>query len=206
MDTSENDVLALIAQGEGKTLEFKRGLQQDEKIARTLAAFANTRGGVLLVGVGDRGDIVGAPRLPKTVSRLERIAREVVEPPLVIDVSIATVRGLPVVCASVPLSSLRPHTAPAAYGERRVIVRLGSSNRIAKPAALKAIREELVLNLHDGHRRVLRWLADREGSLDGFISASGVGKQRARRAFEELERAGLIAARGFGSRRSFRRM
>lgn len=47
----------VIAAGEGRQVEFKRGLPRDEKTARTLVAFANTRGGLLIVGVGDRGEL-----------------------------------------------------------------------------------------------------------------------------------------------------
>lgn len=43
----------LVAQGEGTNLEFKRKAAYPEKIVREMIAFANTRGGVLLLGVGD---------------------------------------------------------------------------------------------------------------------------------------------------------
>ena len=52
-------VLSLIAQGESKTLEFKRELPRFEQIAKTVIAFANTSGGKLLIGVDDNGSLVG---------------------------------------------------------------------------------------------------------------------------------------------------
>lgn len=52
-------VTDLIAQGEHQTLDFKFRIDSQKKIARTLAAFANTDGGVLLIGVKDNGKIVG---------------------------------------------------------------------------------------------------------------------------------------------------
>ncbi|HKX45616.1 MAG TPA: ATP-binding protein, partial [Planctomycetota bacterium] len=54
-----NEVRRLAMEGEGSRAEFKRGLPPDEKVARTLAGFANTRGGLLLVGVEDRGALCG---------------------------------------------------------------------------------------------------------------------------------------------------
>lgn len=42
---------------EGETLELKE--RWNESALETLAAFANTRGGTLLVGVGDRGNVLG---------------------------------------------------------------------------------------------------------------------------------------------------
>ncbi len=64
----------LIKAGESKTLEFKSTLRwnlkedrQDDKavthaVLKTIAAFLNTEGGDLLIGVADNGDIVGIER------------------------------------------------------------------------------------------------------------------------------------------------
>jgi type I restriction enzyme R subunit len=64
----------LIKRGESKTLEFKSTLRWDLKndrqddaritlaVLKTIAAFLNTDGGDLLIGVGDNGSIVGIER------------------------------------------------------------------------------------------------------------------------------------------------
>lgn len=49
----------LVAQGEGSLLEFKRKAAYPEKIVREMIAFANTHGGVLLLGVGDDKTLPG---------------------------------------------------------------------------------------------------------------------------------------------------
>lgn len=43
----------LLSQPEGKTLEFKRDLSSPRNILKTLTAFANTAGGVVLIGIED---------------------------------------------------------------------------------------------------------------------------------------------------------
>ncbi len=48
-----------ISEGEGLQLDFKFRIDDQKKIARTLAAFANTEGGSLLIGVKDSGKIAG---------------------------------------------------------------------------------------------------------------------------------------------------
>ena len=45
------EIMQYLKQPEGKTLEFKRDLSSPDKVLRTVAAFANTAGGVLLIGV-----------------------------------------------------------------------------------------------------------------------------------------------------------
>ena len=73
MDERQRDCIALhrlIAQGEGEKLEFKEGLGIDpttgasnpkivHAILKTVAAFLNTDGGTLLIGVSDTGLVSG---------------------------------------------------------------------------------------------------------------------------------------------------
>jgi predicted HTH transcriptional regulator len=51
--------LELIQMGEGLTVEFKRTIDSPYKIAKTLASFANTSGGVLLIGIADNSTTIG---------------------------------------------------------------------------------------------------------------------------------------------------
>ena len=71
--SSHRNAEALIKQGESKTLEFKStlrwSLKEDRKDNRvthaalkTIAAFLNTEGGDLLIGVADDGSVVGIER------------------------------------------------------------------------------------------------------------------------------------------------
>ena len=70
--------------GESKTLEFKSTLRwntkedrKDDKVIthsalKTVAAFLNTDGGDLLIGVRDDGSIIGIERDPRAVAALDR--------------------------------------------------------------------------------------------------------------------------------------
>lgn len=49
----------LISKGEGQLLEFKKKASFPEKIVKEMVAFANTKGGQLLVGVDDDGSLSG---------------------------------------------------------------------------------------------------------------------------------------------------
>ncbi|SHE62318.1 AlbA family DNA-binding domain-containing protein [Pedobacter caeni] len=53
------NIKKLILQGEGTTLDFKKTITSNEKIAKSLVAFANNKGGQLLIGVADDGSIKG---------------------------------------------------------------------------------------------------------------------------------------------------
>ena len=54
------DILQRIEAGEDARTEFKRGLSDFSSIGKTLCAFANGDGGLLVLGVDDSGGIVGA--------------------------------------------------------------------------------------------------------------------------------------------------
>ncbi len=65
---ARGELLDQIHQGEGVSLEFKEWLptRKDEKkrheLLQTVVAFANTKGGVILVGIDDHGEIKGVER------------------------------------------------------------------------------------------------------------------------------------------------
>jgi predicted HTH transcriptional regulator len=56
---SINHINQLIINGEGLQLDFKHTISDAYKIAKTICAFANTKGGILLVGVRDNKTIAG---------------------------------------------------------------------------------------------------------------------------------------------------
>lgn len=69
------DIEGYIASGESEWVEFKTRLPSDASIGRVLSAFANTIGGVLLVGVSDDGQIIGLPDedIGRAINRLVAI-------------------------------------------------------------------------------------------------------------------------------------
>jgi hypothetical protein len=213
MDLDEGEIRRLVARGEGKELELKEGLPRDVKVARSLCALANTRGGLLLVGVTDKGSYKGAPRPRESMARLRGVAEERLEPPLAVQVGSVRVGEVTVVWCSVPLSPARPHAVLGEDGEREVVVRVGSSNRAATGATLAGIRPRVEgKGLEPLERKALAWVARRaraggansEGiTVAGFARAHNVGLQRARRAFARLELAGRLVGHGSGARRVF---
>lgn len=60
--TTRTELLELIGSGESSGLEFKRDDIDNRALARELVAFSNFRGGMLLLGVEDDGQISGITR------------------------------------------------------------------------------------------------------------------------------------------------
>ena len=56
---SQTELIEKIILGEDATIEFKREMPHRNSLADEIAAFANTEGGMILIGVDDNREIVG---------------------------------------------------------------------------------------------------------------------------------------------------
>ena len=73
------DVKLLMAEGEGLSIEFKE--KYTPKIDRDLVAFANTKGGRILLGVKDDGSVIGEKLTNRLKAEIQTLARQC-DPPL----------------------------------------------------------------------------------------------------------------------------
>ena len=82
MFDSLSELIEKIHLGEDSTIEFKRQLPRRDSLADEIAAFANARGGVILIGVEDHGNIVGLDQknLDQTEKTVVETCRDSIEP------------------------------------------------------------------------------------------------------------------------------
>ena len=121
----------LLAQPEGKTLEFKRDSSSTKPFLKTLVAFANSAGGRLIIGVTDKREIIGVQSPLDEEERLCSLIADSIAPRLVPNVEMVTVEGKTLLMVEVFLSGTRPHYLKAEGMEAGVYVRLGSTSRQA---------------------------------------------------------------------------
>lgn len=133
-DFLELDDEGRVIELEGKTLEFKRDLSSPVKPLRTVAAFANSAGGRLVVGVNDDGSVAGVEDPLAEEERVTSLIADLISPQLVPGVDLVTLGEKTVLVVDVPLSTRRPHYMTDKGPEDGVYVRLGSSTRQADPA------------------------------------------------------------------------
>ena len=114
---------ALIEQGEGVRLEFKRTLSSAYRIARTLAAFANTAGGTLLIGVADDGRMLGVTSEWRELHKIEEAADKLVDPPLGVSYETLSPDGRKVLILTIAASDEKPHYVIDEAGKRTIYVR-----------------------------------------------------------------------------------
>jgi ATP-dependent DNA helicase RecG len=135
------DLLEALKRPEGKTLEFKRDLSSPDGVLRTVLAFANTAGGVLLIGVEDASrNVRGVPEPLALEERLASLISDTIEPRLVPDLEIRPWRRTHVVAVQVHPSPSRPHYLRREGLEAGVYVRVGSTNRRADRELIEELR------------------------------------------------------------------
>lgn len=114
--TSE-ELQALIAQGEGQRLDFKRGVPSVKDLALAVICLANADGGKILLGVDDRGRTRGC--LSYDVPELLAGVYRTTDPPITVDIGeVPTPQGT-VLVVGVPRTPFVHGTAGGVF-QRRV--------------------------------------------------------------------------------------
>ncbi len=79
-----------VAQGEGPRLDFKRDLSSLKSVLKDIVAFANTAGGVVVIGLDDDGSAVGVADPLREEERLSSSISDGIEPQLLPDIYAAS--------------------------------------------------------------------------------------------------------------------
>ncbi|MBI4357163.1 MAG: putative DNA binding domain-containing protein [Gammaproteobacteria bacterium] len=135
------DLIEILKQSEGKTLEFKRDLSSPNGLLKTLVAFANTAGGLLLVGIKDKTkSIFGIDNPLDEEERLTNIISHNIEPLLLPEIEILPWKKTYVIAVQVHLSQNCPHYLKKAGEDKGIYIRVGSSNRMAGPEIIAELK------------------------------------------------------------------
>jgi predicted HTH transcriptional regulator len=200
------NLLDLVAEGEGLRIEFKRLIHSAPKIARSITAFANTSGGVILIGVDDDRRIVGIQSEKEALQVIDEAMRFHIEPKPRIEVHFEEFKRRMVLLVDIPESPERPHfhiepfirRDSGKHGvERRVFIRDGSHNRAASEDRIELMlssREPVRVSFTDRERRLLDWLNRHDDRItaEEFADSAGIPMKEARRILVSLVRSGAL--------------
>jgi len=99
---------ALVAQGESETLEFKSSTAQLKPACETLCGFLNAKGGTVLIGVNNKGEIVGQHVTDNTHKEIANELRKI-EPAVRITVDYIKVDDKQVIVLKAPAGKHLPY-------------------------------------------------------------------------------------------------
>ncbi|GEO06626.1 ATP-dependent DNA helicase [Adhaeribacter aerolatus] len=188
----------LIAHGEGDRLEFKKTITHLNKIARTLAAFANTRGGIILVGVLDNGKICGIDPEEEKHS-LQKAADFYCDPPVrLFFKEIEHDNELTVLKIIVPESRQKPHLAKSNENDWRGYVRVKDESVQTSKMVLHSLKtEDAVKPSYEPITKqetilLLQFQRQPRITLKQFMHLANISQQRASRILVTLVLHGII--------------
>ncbi len=131
---------SVLRRHEDKTLEFKQDLSSPDRVVATLVAFANSAGGMVVLGIEDgTRAVVGLSDPTKVEERLSNLVADRIAPSLLAEISVVPWRSTYVVMVEVFPSPRRPHFVRQLGIEQGCFVRVGSTNRLAD----ESLRTEL---------------------------------------------------------------
>lgn len=190
---TRNELDKLIEQGESVRLEFKRTLSSTHRIARTLAAFANTAGGTLLIGVADDGRIAGVPSELREMRRIEEATDRLVDPPLSISYETLAPDGRRVLVITVPESDEKPHYAIDEAGRRTIYVRAKDKSVPTSQLLIAHRAPETSVMQSATTRTLIQYLRGNEAiTADKFAKLINVSAYRAEKQLRQLAEQGLL--------------
>ncbi len=197
------DVQVMIEEGEGFELEFKRKVSSEEKIARTLIAFANTRGGTLLFGVDDDHSVVGVGSEKEEIELIRMAGLNWCDPPIDPEIEVVSCKGKDVIVVAVDESHEKPHVLMTATddddGGTRVYIRVNDKTVEASKEVVRIIEAEnpdappLRIAIGDIERTLLDYLDKHERiTVKQYADLVNVSCRRASRSLIQLTRAGVL--------------
>lgn len=157
-------IKAAILQGEGEQLDFKNKISNESKIAKTLVAFANNKGGRLLIGVADDGHVVGVKNEDEERYILEKAAHRYCKPAIEIRFEETAVDDKLVLIAEIPESDIKPHYALGEDGKWWVYIRVKDKSILAGKVVVD------VLKRHTTSDGVLIAYTDKEKQLLNYLN------------------------------------
>ncbi|HEY4831606.1 MAG TPA: RNA-binding domain-containing protein, partial [Waddliaceae bacterium] len=130
----------LLARDEGKTLEFKENANPIQGIVHTAIAFANTAGGIILLGIKNMTkEVVGLENILQDELRVANAIAASVTPLLVPNLQFCSWRHREILIITIPYS-LGPYYLTSKGEGEGTYIRLGSTNRPADAQTIAEIR------------------------------------------------------------------
>jgi ATP-dependent DNA helicase RecG len=128
---------------ENESLETKRQLPSGSKLAIEVVAFANTRGGRIVIGYDEKTKaFVGVVPNQKLEEKIANIIHDCCEPQVPFTVSYESVQDKPLLIIDIPVSTNKPHYLKSKGLAQGTYVRVGSTCRLADQETLaRLIRE-----------------------------------------------------------------
>jgi len=190
----------LIEQGEGVNLDFKQLVQNPSKIAKSMVSFANTHGGILLIGVRDNGSIAGV-KTEEEFHMIDLAATFYSKPEIQFTVETHIIEGKSILLVNIPVGPDQPYYAKGEDEKWWVYVRVNDNCILASKTTvdfMHAKKHAAKVTLGKIEQNVLSFLRDKERATQSELcKAFNMGNRRMGRILVDLMRIQAIRSHTF---------
>jgi predicted HTH transcriptional regulator len=195
------ELQSLVAQGEGLHLEFKHKLPEWPKLMREIVAFANTEGGIVLIGVEDDGTISGLKDPREIEEALVLNLQDWIRPALALEFDVIPLsRKRAVVAILVPRSATKPHYALESLVDNKgtALIRIADNSVRASKETLELLRYEgrerdMKVEYGEKERILMRHLAAVHSiTVQEFSALASISSSAASRTLVHLVKANVL--------------
>lgn len=192
------NVRKLILEGESVKLDFKKTIGSKEKIAKTLVAFANNKGGRLLIGVMDDGTIKGVKSEEEEKYMILQAAEHYCRPPLTPLFSEHTYDDKIILVVEIEESDTKPHYAQDEDGKWWVYVRVKDKSVLASKIVVDVLTKEtkgdnVLIEYSSKEKALLEYLeANEQITLPEYCKLINISRRKASRILVNLVLSGVI--------------
>ena len=139
MKDEEVRLLDIISRGENQTVEFKGQIEKgnQSEFIETVVAFANTIGGMILIGVDDTGRLSGFTE-SIDADRVLKWITDWCDPPIDVELRLVTLQEKTIAVVDVPEGQNKPYVLK----DKGPYVRRGATDRSAKRAEVDEFYRE----------------------------------------------------------------
>lgn len=195
--SNHRQLMMWIQEGEGVFQDFKKTISSQIKIAKTLVAFANTRGGRLIIGVNDQGKITGI-KSEEEIFMIEGAAEFFSKPSIPVEFHIYEFQNKSVLVVEVPESNQKPHYAKDEDGKWWVYIRVKDQSVLASKIVVDVLKKEtskenIFIEYSSKEKALLQYLEKHHRiTLKEFTQLVNISRRRASKILVNLICSGII--------------
>lgn len=201
---TRKQLIKLIEDGENLTVEFKQRFSSEEKIAKEMIAFANTKGGVIIFGVEDDGKICGVLSEKGEAELIKIAAEKYCEPPVQYSIDFLNIGKEELVVVNIFESENKPHRIQDYRGKidlntAHVYVRVNDKSVLAGKEMVKILQSRtnetaLVNYTISKNEKIAFELLERQDTITvkQLADKANLSNRRASRTLINMVRANLL--------------
>lgn len=192
------NIRRLILQGEGTTLDFKKTITSNEKIAKSLVAFANNQGGQLLIGVADDGSIKGVKSEDEERYMITKSAHQFCKPAIEPEFEEIYVDNKLILVVSIAASETKPHYALDENKKWWVYYRVNDKSLLASKIIVDVIKKSsnqngALISYTEQEKKLFEYLSEKGRiTLKEFSKITRSSYRHAQKILVNLIISGLI--------------